>query len=100
MIPLSLTSRLVCHGKARFEKIPHSLVALLARCSIAAVFWKSGQTRIEGFALDIVDMRFDLGWPRLADSTVPLFAEKYRLPLIPPEWAARWPAWPNMSSRP
>ena len=42
------------------------LIALLARFSIAAVFWKSGQTKIEGLKIDIVDGTFNPGWPRLA----------------------------------
>jgi len=71
-----------------FERIPHSLIALLGRFSIAAVFWKSGQTKIEGFALDLLGGEFQLGWPRLAESTIPLFQEEYRLPLVPPEIAA------------
>ena len=29
-----------------FERIPHWFIALLARFSIAAVFWKSGQTKV------------------------------------------------------
>lgn len=70
------------------ERIPHSLIALLGRFSIAAVFWKSGQTKIEGFALDLFGGEFQLGWPRLAESTVPLFQDEYALPLVPPEIAA------------
>lgn len=70
------------------ERIPHSLLALLGRFSIAAVFWKSGQTKIEGFALDLFGGEFQLGWPRLAESTIPLFQEEYALPLVPPEIAA------------
>lgn len=71
-----------------FARIPHSLIALVARFSIAAVFWKSGQTKIEGVAIDIVEGRFSLGWPRLADSAVALFRDEYRVPLLPPELAA------------
>jgi putative oxidoreductase len=71
-----------------FERIPHSLIALLGRFSIAAVFWKSGQTKIEGFALDLLGGEFQFGWPRLAESTIPLFQEEYKLPLVPPEIAA------------
>jgi putative oxidoreductase len=71
-----------------FERIPHSLIALLGRFSIAAVFWKSGQTKIEGFALDLLGGEFQFGWPRLAESTIPLFQDEYRLPLVPPEIAA------------
>ncbi|MFP3519201.1 hypothetical protein SB766_23775, partial [Pseudomonas sp. SIMBA_077] len=60
-----------------FERIPYSLIAFIARFSIAAVFWKSGQTKVEGLAVDLVDGTFQLGWPRLADSTIPLFKSEY-----------------------
>lgn len=73
---------------AWLQAIPHSLLALLARFSIAAVFWNSGQTKVQGFALDLVQGRFEPGWPRLADAAVPLFRDEYRLPLIAPEVAA------------
>lgn len=72
----------------RVQRIPNSLLALLARFSIAAVFWKSGQTKIQGFAVDIVSGEFTLGWPHLSDSVVGLFKDEYHLPLIPPEIAA------------
>ena len=71
-----------------FAGIPHSFIAAIARFSIAAVFWKSGQTKIEGFAIDVVDRTFTIGIPRFADSTVDLFRDEYRLPLLPPEVAA------------
>lgn len=68
--------------------IPESAVALLARFSLAGVFWRSGQTKVEGFAIDLVEGRVDLGWPRLSANAVDLFREEYRLPLLPPEWGA------------
>lgn len=71
-----------------FERIPYSLIAFIARFSIAAVFWKSGQTKVEGLAIDLVDGTFQLGWPRLADSTIPLFKSEYHVPLLTPEVAA------------
>lgn len=71
-----------------FAALPESAIALLARFSIAAVFWKSGQTKVEGFAVDLVEGRFELGWPRLSDSAVDLFRDEYKLPLLPPEWGA------------
>jgi len=71
-----------------FTHIPHSAIALLARFSIAAVFWKSGQTKIEGLAIDLIGGSFQLGWPHLSTSAVALFREEYRLPLLPPELAA------------
>lgn len=70
------------------ERIPHDAIALLARFSIAAVFWQSGQTKIEGFALDIVSGTFTPGWPRLSDSALTLFQYEYALPLLPPLLAA------------
>ncbi len=73
---------------ALFERIPQSLIALLARFSIAAVFWKSGQTKIEGLAIDLVSGTFQLGVPKLSPSAVWLFENEYKLPLIAPELAA------------
>lgn len=70
------------------SRLPNSLLALLARFSIAAVFWKSGQTKIQGLEIDIVNRDFMLGWPRLSDSVVALFKDEYRLPWIAPEIAA------------
>lgn len=70
------------------QRIPNTLLAFVARFSIAAVFWKSGQTKIQGFAVDIVNGEFTPGWPRLSDSVVDLFRDEYHLPLIPPEIAA------------
>ena len=69
-------------------QIPNSLIAFLARFSIAAVFWKSGQTKVQGLAIDLVRGEFHLGWPHLSDSAVALFREEYKLPLVPPEMAA------------
>jgi putative oxidoreductase len=66
---------------ALLSRIPHSLIALLARFSIAAVFWQSGQTKVQGFAVDIVSGTFQLGWPRLSDSAIDLFRDEYHLPL-------------------
>ncbi|MFZ2124201.1 DoxX family protein [Rhodoferax sp.] len=68
--------------------IPNTLLAFVARFSIAAVFWKSGQTKVQGLEIDIVNRDFTLGWPRLSDSVVDLFRDEYRLPLVPPEMAA------------
>lgn len=79
---------LVRHLITLFGRIPDDAIALLARFSIAAIFWKSGQTKVQGFAMDIVSGEFQFGWPRLSDSVVDLFREEYRLPLLPPELAA------------
>lgn len=83
--PMSAT---IGNSIATLSRIPHSLIALVGRFSIAAVFWKSGQTKIEGMAIDIVAGDFQLGIPRLSASALELFRSEYRLPLIPPDVAA------------
>ena len=55
--------------------IGHDLLALVGRLSIAAIFFQSGRTKVEGFLT-------------VTDSTYELFRSEYRLPLIPPEIAA------------
>jgi len=87
------TRRQVATLPAALAPAAESLVALIARFSMAAVFWKSGQTKIEGFALDIVDGVFQTGLPRLSDTAVDLFRDEYRLPLLSPELAATAAAW-------
>lgn len=54
--------------------IPYWFTALLLRIPIAAVFWRSGQTKVEGF--------------HLSSSAVDLFKDEYKLPLIDPTLAA------------
>ncbi len=88
VVPDSRLARLVTWVVGLFERIPNTVVAFFARFSIAAVFWNSGQTKVEGFVLNLVSGEFALGWPRLSDSAVALFQDEYKLPFIPPEWAA------------
>jgi len=56
-----------------FEAIPYALLGLAARVFPAAVFWYSGQTKVDGFMLN--------------DTAVALFQDEYKLPLISP-WIA------------
>lgn len=56
------------------EKIPYSAIALLTRIAVADVFWRSGQTKVDGW--------------QITETTFDLFREEYRVPLIPPELAA------------
>ena len=71
-----------------YARIPNELITLVARFSIAAVFWKSGQTKVENFAVDLFDWNWRIGWPHFSDSVVGLFRDEYHLPLLPPEVAA------------
>ncbi len=72
----------------RLSRIPDALIAIAGRFSNAAIFWKSGQTKVQGLVVDIVAGDVHLGIPRLSDSVVALFAEEYRLPFVRPEIAA------------
>jgi len=60
------------------DRIPHDLIALVARLSIAGVFWQSGQTKLDGW--------------RVSDSAIYLFENEYRLPFIDPWLAAHMAA--------
>lgn len=72
---LTVTSRsgltgLIDRPIAAMQTIPYWIVALVTRISIAAVFWQSGQTKVDGF--------------RVTDSAIELFRSEYRLPVIDP----------------
>jgi putative oxidoreductase len=58
---------------ALLGRIPHDIIALIARISIGAVFWRSGQTKLDGW--------------HVSESAVFLFQNEYQLPLIDP-WTA------------
>ncbi|MDV7392554.1 hypothetical protein RZS08_14405, partial [Arthrospira platensis SPKY1] len=61
--PTVRLTRLIQFIITLFARIPDSLIAFVGRFSIAAVFWKSGQTKIEGLAIDLIGGRFKLGSP-------------------------------------
>lgn len=71
----------------QMNHLPYSPLAFLARFSIAAVFWQSGQTKVQGFAINVISGIYQFGWPRLADGVIDLFESEYKLPLLPPSWA-------------
>lgn len=73
---------------ARLSQLPASLIALLGRFSMAAVFWLSGQTKIEGLSINLLSGDFQLGWPQLSDTAIFLFQEEYALPFLAPTTAA------------
>ncbi len=55
--------------------INHSFLALCCRISLAAIFFLSARTKVDGFLT-------------VNDTAYTLFAEEYKVPLIPPEIAA------------
>jgi putative oxidoreductase len=69
-----LLARAICWIIALFDRIPQSLISLAARIFPAAVFWRSGQTKVEDF--------------HVTENAIDLFRDEYRLPLIDPALAA------------
>jgi putative oxidoreductase len=55
----------------RLEAVPYSMLAIPLRLGVAWIFWSSAQVKL-------------INWQR----TIELFAEEYRVPLLPPEIAA------------
>ncbi len=55
--------------------IVHDALALIVRVAIAAVFWFSGRTKVDGFLT-------------VNENTFFLFQEEYKVPLVPPDIAA------------
>ena len=53
------------------ESVPYAVLAIPLRLAVATVFWNSGTTKLASW-----------------DTTLALFRDEYRLPLIPPEIAA------------
>ena len=57
--------------RATLEAVPYALLALPLRFAVATVFWNSGTTKLASW-----------------DTTLALFRDEYRVPVIPPEIAA------------
>jgi len=55
--------------------LPEAFLLLIARLGIAAIFFQSGRTKVEGVLT-------------ITDSTYALFRTEYALPFLPPELAA------------
>lgn len=60
--------------------VSHDLLALATRVGIAAIFFYSGRTKVEG-------------WLTVTEGTYELFRSEYKLPLVPPEIAAHLAAY-------
>lgn len=55
--------------------IGHNLIALASRIAVAAIFFYSARTKVDGLLT-------------IKDTTFVLFEEDYKVPLLPPEFAA------------
>jgi len=60
--------------------VPEDLLLLATRVAIAAIFWQSGRTKVEG-------------WLNVSENAVALFEHEYQLPLLPPELGAHLAAY-------
>ena len=80
--PLAHRIRLACNALAAglSRCIGHDLLALTSRLSMAAIFYFSGRTKVDGVL-------------RLTDAAYALFRTEYKLPLIAPELAAHLAAY-------
>ncbi|MGH6959562.1 MAG: DoxX family protein [Dongiaceae bacterium] len=76
------------------ERLPVALPVLVMRIAVGLVFWRSGKTKL----------------PFGNDTTILLFREEYKVPLLPPELAAYmatsiellapWLLWAGLLTRP
>jgi putative oxidoreductase len=57
--------------RAALERVPYAALAVPLRLAVAVVFWNSAMTKLANW-----------------DTALALFAEEYRVPLLPPELAA------------
>jgi len=62
---------LIASALSRLESVPYWLLALPLRLAVATVFWNSGTTKLANWA-----------------TTIELFTEEYKVPVLPPEIAA------------
>jgi putative oxidoreductase len=70
----SVLVRIIQRSIVALDCLPYWFTALAARIFPAAVFWQSGQTKVAGW--------------QLKPSTISLFENEYKLPLIDPTIAA------------
>ncbi|MFY8144553.1 MAG: DoxX family protein [Caulobacter sp.] len=66
---------LILLAKTAERLLPQDVLSLVARLGVAAIFFQSGRTKVDG-------------WLHIKDGTYALFETEYALPLIPPDLAA------------
>jgi len=70
-MPSPLIAR-IADIRQKLNMVPLSIVQLLARASLATIFWRAEQAKLANW-----------------DLTVQLFANEYKVPVLPPEIAAQ-----------
>src|SRR5215831_1484311 len=62
---------MIANAIRRLESVPYAFLAIPLRLAVATVFWDSAMTKLANW-----------------DTAVALFADEYKVPLLPPELAA------------
>jgi putative oxidoreductase len=70
-MPVNGIATLFLNALALLERVPFAIAPLLMRFGMGLVFWRSAQTKLANW-----------------DTTLLLFREEYRVPVLPPELAA------------
>jgi putative oxidoreductase len=71
MTALDRARNAVASAYGALDRVPYAALALIARAATFTVFWRSGTTKIEDW-----------------NATLGLFANEYKVPLLPPDIAA------------
>jgi len=80
-VPAGIGSALWLNGvTARLERFPLSIIQLAARIGVGATFFRAGLLKYNSW-----------------EFAVRLFAEEYKVPLLPPELAARVAMWQELT---
>ena len=71
--PATATGEITLAGRIRnwLDAVPYTALAIPLRLAVATIFWNSAMTKLANW-----------------ETAVTLFAEEYKLPLLPPELAA------------
>jgi putative oxidoreductase len=69
--PPHRSARLLTRALGWLDAVPYSLLAIPLRLAVATVFWNSAMTKLANW-----------------DTALALFADEYKLPLLPPDLAA------------
>jgi putative oxidoreductase len=68
---LSSPAAIIDRAAGLLDRVPYALLALTLRVGAAAVFWNSATAKLANW-----------------DTAIELFTEEYKVPLLPPEFAA------------
>src|SRR5579871_621335 len=70
-VPQTSIAAILLRLRKNLESVPYAVLAIPLRFAVATVFWNSGTTKLASW-----------------DTTLALFRDEYRVPLLPPEVAA------------